>query len=137
MLKPLADRFRPQSLDDIVGQKHLLGQGKPLRRIIESGSIPNLIFYGIYLAAKKLPPKFSNAGLVALSLAVGGLGFFLGRKSINLPMFMDTAMTAIPYFCAGHFAFRYTALLKPNKLDKLNIPLAVRPLRTGVSVPKS
>ena len=46
MLKPLADRFRPQSLDDIVGQKHLLGQGKPLRKIIESGSIPNLIFYG-------------------------------------------------------------------------------------------
>ena len=46
MLKPLADRFRPQSLDDIVGQKHLLGPGKPLRKIIESGSIPNLIFYG-------------------------------------------------------------------------------------------
>ena len=85
----------------------------------------NLIFYGIYLAAKKLPPKFCNAGLVALSLAVGGLGFFLGRRFIDLPMFMDTAMTAIPYFCAGHFAFRYTALLKPNKLDKLNIPLAL------------
>ena len=46
MKKPLADRFRPQSLDDIVGQKHLLGEGKPLRRIIESGEIPNLIFYG-------------------------------------------------------------------------------------------
>ena len=46
MKKPLADRFRPQSLDDIVGQKHLLAEGKPLRRIIESGEIPNLIFYG-------------------------------------------------------------------------------------------
>lgn len=46
MKKPLADRFRPQSLDDIVGQKHLLSQGKPLRRIIESGEVPNLIFYG-------------------------------------------------------------------------------------------
>ena len=46
MNKPLADRFRPQSLDDIVGQKHLLGEDKPLRRIIESGEIPNLIFYG-------------------------------------------------------------------------------------------
>lgn len=43
---PLADRLRPQSLDDIVGQKHLLAEGKPLRRIIESGEIPNLIFYG-------------------------------------------------------------------------------------------
>jgi putative ATPase len=43
---PLADRLRPQSLDDIVGQKHLLAEGKPLRRIIESGEVPNLIFYG-------------------------------------------------------------------------------------------
>lgn len=46
MSSPLADRLRPQSLDDIVGQKHLLSNGKPLRRIIESGRIPNLIFYG-------------------------------------------------------------------------------------------
>lgn len=46
MSSPLADRLRPQSLDDIVGQKHLIGENKPLRRIIESGKIPNLIFYG-------------------------------------------------------------------------------------------
>ena len=46
MSSPLADRIRPESLDDIVGQKHLLSEGKPLRRIIESGEIPNLIFYG-------------------------------------------------------------------------------------------
>ncbi len=46
MSTPLADRLRPQSLDDIVGQKHLLAPGKPLRKIIESGKIPNLIFYG-------------------------------------------------------------------------------------------
>lgn len=46
MNSPLADRIRPVTLDDVVGQKHLLGEGKPLRRIIESGTIPNLIFYG-------------------------------------------------------------------------------------------
>lgn len=46
MNKPLADRFRPEALEDIVGQKHLLGENKPLRRIIESGEVPNLIFYG-------------------------------------------------------------------------------------------
>lgn len=46
MKKPLADRFRPSSIDDIVGQQHLIAQGKPLRKIIESGEIPNLIFYG-------------------------------------------------------------------------------------------
>ncbi|MCC8192571.1 MAG: replication-associated recombination protein A [Ruminococcus sp.] len=46
MNKPLADRIRPNKLDDIVGQAHLLGKDKPLRRIIESGRIPNMIFYG-------------------------------------------------------------------------------------------
>lgn len=46
MTSPLADRIRPKTLDDIVGQKHLLGENKPLRNIIEGGDIPNLIFYG-------------------------------------------------------------------------------------------
>ena len=46
MPAPLADKIRPKTLDDIVGQSHLLGKGKPLRRIIESGQIPNMIFYG-------------------------------------------------------------------------------------------
>lgn len=43
---PLADRMRPMSMDDMVGQQQLLAQGKALRTIIESGNIPNLIFYG-------------------------------------------------------------------------------------------
>ena len=46
MNKPLADRIRPKTLDEVVGQSHLLGKDKPLRRIIESGQIPNMIFYG-------------------------------------------------------------------------------------------
>lgn len=46
MAAPLADRIRPQTLDDVVGQRHLLGEGKALRRIIESGMIPNMVFYG-------------------------------------------------------------------------------------------
>ena len=44
--RPLADDIRPTSLDDVVGQKHILGADGLLRRIIESGSIPNLVFYG-------------------------------------------------------------------------------------------
>ena len=43
---PLADRIRPHSIDDIVGQHHLLDKGRPLRNIIESGHIPNMVFYG-------------------------------------------------------------------------------------------
>jgi len=42
----LADEIRPESLDEVVGQTHILGQGGLLRRIIETGEIPNLIFYG-------------------------------------------------------------------------------------------
>lgn len=46
MSAPLADRIRPKTLDEVVGQRDLLGEGRPLRRIIESGKIPNMIFYG-------------------------------------------------------------------------------------------
>ena len=44
--RPLADELRPTELDDVVGQSHILGKGGLLRRIIESGDIPNMIFYG-------------------------------------------------------------------------------------------
>ncbi len=46
MYRPLADEIRPDSIDDVVGQKHILGEGAMLRRIIDSAQIPNMIFYG-------------------------------------------------------------------------------------------
>lgn len=46
MNNPLAARMRPCTLDDVVGQRHLLSKGKPLYNMIEGGNIPNLIFYG-------------------------------------------------------------------------------------------
>ena len=46
MNSPLADRLRPKKIEDVAGQKQLLSEGKVLRRIIDSGQIPNLIFYG-------------------------------------------------------------------------------------------
>ncbi|MDR3344962.1 MAG: replication-associated recombination protein A [Oscillospiraceae bacterium] len=59
---PLAERMRPQSLDEVAGQPLLLGEGMPLRNIILSGRLPNLIFYG--------PPgigKTTLAGIIAKS----------------------------------------------------------------------
>ncbi len=44
--QPLADRIRPQSLDEVLGQGHILGQDGLLRRVIDSGKIPNMVFYG-------------------------------------------------------------------------------------------
>lgn len=46
MSSPLADRLRPEQLKDMVGQQHLLGENKPLRNIVSSGTLPNMIFYG-------------------------------------------------------------------------------------------
>ena len=46
MYQPLADALRPQSLEELCGQQHILGENGLLRRIIESGSVPNMIFYG-------------------------------------------------------------------------------------------
>ena len=46
MHRPLADEIRPLELDDVVGQKHILGPGGLLRRVIDSGNIPNMVFYG-------------------------------------------------------------------------------------------
>jgi putative ATPase len=45
-LMPLADKIRPNTLDDVVGQRHIIGQGKVLTKILESGFLPNMIFYG-------------------------------------------------------------------------------------------
>ena len=60
MSSPLADRIRPTEIDDMIGQRHLLGENCALRKIIESGHIPNMVFYG--------PPgigKTTLAGIIA------------------------------------------------------------------------
>ena len=46
MYRPLADEIRPLTLDEVYGQKHILGENGLLRRIIASGNVPNMIFYG-------------------------------------------------------------------------------------------
>jgi putative ATPase len=45
-LTPLAARMRPQSIDEVVGQAHLLGAGAPLRRLVESGRLPSMLLWG-------------------------------------------------------------------------------------------
>ena len=54
MQSPLADRLRPRTLAEVCGQQHLLGPGRVFRKAIESGRVPNMIFYGPSGVAK--PP---------------------------------------------------------------------------------
>ena len=65
MNSPLADKIRPKTLDDVVGQSHLLAKGRPLRKIIESGHIPNMIFYGSSGVGKTTVARIiaENAGM--------------------------------------------------------------------------
>ena len=56
MYQPLADLLRPQSLDEVFGQEHILAEGAVLRRLIDSGNVPNMIFYGPSGTGKQLLP---------------------------------------------------------------------------------
>lgn len=76
--KPLADEIRPASLDDVVGQKHILGENGMLRRIVESGQIPNMIFYGPSGTGKttvaRIIAERTNRTLRKLNATTAGIG---------------------------------------------------------------
>jgi putative ATPase len=75
--RPLADRLRPQSLDEYVGQSHLLGQGAPLRRALESGHPHSMILWGPPGTGKttlaRLVAHAANAEFVGLSAVQAGI----------------------------------------------------------------
>jgi putative ATPase len=75
--RPLADRLRPQSLDEYVGQSHLLGLGAPLRRALESGRPHSMILWGPPGTGKttlaRLVANSSHAEFIALSAVLAGI----------------------------------------------------------------
>ena len=77
MHKPLADELRPDDLNDVVGQEHILGPNGMLRRIAESGNIPNMIFYGPSGTGKttvaRIIAQRSNRPLRRLNATTAGL----------------------------------------------------------------
>ena len=78
MSKPLAAEFRPQSLDDVRGQKHLLGENSVFRMAVESGALPNMIFYGPSGVGKTtvatIVAKMSNKKLFKLNGTQSSVG---------------------------------------------------------------
>lgn len=97
-MPPLADRMRPQTLDDVVGQRHLLAPESLLRRVTESGRIPNLIFYGpsgvgkttvASILAKRAGKTLhklngTNASTADIKAIVGELDTFAGMGGVLL-----------------------------------------------------
>ena len=75
--QPLADRMRPQTLEEYTGQDHLLGVGKPLRQAIESNRLHSMIFWGPPGTGKttlaRMLAKHANAQFLAISAVLGGV----------------------------------------------------------------
>jgi putative ATPase len=75
--RPLADRLRPAALDEFVGQGHLLGEGKPLRRMLEGGHLHSMILWGPPGTGKttlaRLVAKTCDAEFIALSAVMAGV----------------------------------------------------------------
>lgn len=96
--KPLADRIRPESLEDVAGQDHIIGKGRILNRILESKEIPNMIFFGppgvgkttvANIIAKATDKKFyklnaTNASVSDIKSIIGNLDTLLTPNGVLL-----------------------------------------------------
>src|SRR5579859_3653546 len=74
---PLAEQLRPKILDDFIGQEHLIGKGKPIRRMIENGSFSSMIFWGPPGCGKttlaSLLAKYITAHFIFFSAVTSGV----------------------------------------------------------------
>jgi putative ATPase len=105
--QPLAWRMQPGSLDELMGQSHILGRGKPLREAIESDSIVSLILYGPpgtgKTALAHIVAKRTRAHFIALNAVTSGIGDIKealkeAREAGKAILFIDRRFNAKPVF---------------------------------------
>ena len=101
MQSPLADRLRPRTLAEVCGQQHLLGPGRVFRKAIESGRVPNMIFYGPSGVGKTTVARIiaensgmrlhklngTSAGTGDIKAVMAEIGTFQSRN--GLPLYLD------------------------------------------------
>ena len=121
MYKPLADEIRPVELSDVVGQRHILGEDGMLRRIIESGNIPNMIFYGPSGTGKttvaRIIAQRTNRTLRKLNATTAGIAdikAIIDELDLRRPIYRKTA-------AYGHFGRELPEFTweKTNKAEAL------------------
>ena len=95
---PLAERMRPQTLEQFVGQRHLVGEGKVLRKVIETGNVPSMIFWGppgvgkttlANIVAKELDKIFVTLSAISSGVKDVRQVIDMGKKQGNLILFID------------------------------------------------
>lgn len=85
----------------------------------------SLFFVNIIFWLATMPKKHKEGGAILASLVFGLVGLFIGKQLINLPFWIDTSLTCMPYFCLGYLLKNNTKLLTAQIADKYNIVLAV------------
>lgn len=83
----------------------------------------NVIFYIIMLFASRR--RYFLPKIIIYSCLIGLLGYFLGMQEIKLFLYIDSAMTCMPFFCFGYILRKYTNILYPNRYDSYTIPICV------------
>lgn len=87
----------------------------------------NVFFYGIYKLSEIYFRNIKISALIIITFFVGYIGMILGHFRINIPAFVDTSLSCLPFFSFGYLINKHTTLLVPNKYDKyiwIIIPLA-------------
>lgn len=137
MYQPLADLLRPQTLDEVYGQEHILGENGILRRLVDSGKVPNMIFYGPSGTGKTTVAKIiasqTNRTLYQLN-ATGGIQLIQCPVGLTGDDFRNCSLSGTTGTVENHvrhFAAVYqaaqNAIFAQNMLLSVNLVQCLRP----------